>query len=410
MYLYLADAHYNLGDSMQLIALETIYSKMGIDLNKIVRIGWHDLPCYDGEPVILPIVSGIESSFGALRENRQFSSKIRPVYISYVRFNDMDAEDAEYLRQFQPIGCRDEYTYSQCRRFNIKAYINGCITALLPDRAKPQKNGKVFLVDPEPELLQYIPNHLLEDSITMSHIVRSEDDFDALSYAKVVYERYKSEARLVITKRLHCALPCAAAGIPVIFARTTLTKTLMFLDQLMKIYQPRDFHAMDWENIHQTVTVSKELKQLIFKVAILRLQSAERSYLSERARSAISLIHSKYNRLRDSTDYMINIEFKHIASALPVTTKEFCYSFYGAGNEILTHYWYMRRHYPNAKLTHIYDKYSYGQRLYNLNVEPIDAIADCLNDFCIVTAVTPKTREDMFACLRALGKKEGSYA
>ncbi len=69
----------------------------------------------------------------------------------------------------------------------------------------------------------------------------------------------------------------------------------------------------------------------------------------------------------------------------------------------------MKYRYPNATLKHIYDKYSYGQIIYGMKVKSIATITQNLNDFCVITAVTPKTRDDMSNCLKQFGKEEGTY-
>ena len=42
----------NLGDNMQLLAIDNLYNYMGIDRNEIVRIDFYDLNTYSGEYVL----------------------------------------------------------------------------------------------------------------------------------------------------------------------------------------------------------------------------------------------------------------------------------------------------------------------------------------------------------------------
>ncbi len=323
MYIYTGDPHYNLGDSMQLVALENIYRILGVCLDEVIKINWHDLATYAGEPVVLPIVSGIESSFGARSELTQFSSNITPLYLSYVRFNPMSSDDAQYLHNYQPIGCRDEYTYNECLKYGINAYINGCITASLPARENLPENGKVFLVDPEPELLPHIPKDIMKNAVMLSHIIRNEDEFDALKYARDLYETYKKEARLIVTKRLHCALPCIAAGIPVVFAKTTLTKTLMFVDSLTTIYNTNRTDKIVWDNPVQTI--HEDIKEHIIQIALYRLRNPYTTAFSSDIKSIMTQLHNSYQKDRNSKEYLINIQFKHIQKALPSKLETFNY-------------------------------------------------------------------------------------
>jgi hypothetical protein len=51
----------------------------------------------------------------------------------------------------------------------------------------------------------------------MSHQVAPLGHATTLPYAEALLKMYRETARLVITTRLHAALPCIAMGIPVIF-------------------------------------------------------------------------------------------------------------------------------------------------------------------------------------------------
>jgi hypothetical protein len=50
----------------------------------------------------------------------------------------------------------------------------------------------------------------------LTHVEFSNDAMGRFARASVLLDRYK-RARLVVTSRLHCALPCLAFGTPVIF-------------------------------------------------------------------------------------------------------------------------------------------------------------------------------------------------
>ncbi len=52
---------------------------------------------------------------------------------------------------------------------------------------------------------------------TVSHRIIDVTAATRLQYAKEIVESYGKKAALVVTKRIHCAMPCIAMGIPVIF-------------------------------------------------------------------------------------------------------------------------------------------------------------------------------------------------
>jgi hypothetical protein len=103
------------------------------------------------------------------------------------------------------------------RAFGIETYYTKCLTLAFPRRIAPPRQGKVFLVDVDRKYL-YLPKKLRANAMRISHLVCSgyDDEFKRM-IAKKTLDLYRDHARLVITTRLHCALPCAAMGIPVVF-------------------------------------------------------------------------------------------------------------------------------------------------------------------------------------------------
>lgn len=85
----------------------------------------------------------------------------------------------------------------------------------LPRREKEPEDGKIFLVDVDGIPL---PKEINKNSIRITHIASYlyGDDLKSLM-ARRLLDIYRDHAKLVITTRLHCALPCLAMGIPVIF-------------------------------------------------------------------------------------------------------------------------------------------------------------------------------------------------
>jgi hypothetical protein len=127
---------------------------------------------------------------------------------------DTIAKHAEYLKRYEPIGTRDIGTAEFLNGLGIKTEITYCMSLTFPRRAKEPANGKVIRVDARGI---EIPKSLRRGSIELSHIVEGMKNGTKLQYARDLVEFYRDNARLVITTRLHCALPCIAMGIPVIF-------------------------------------------------------------------------------------------------------------------------------------------------------------------------------------------------
>ena len=121
----------NIGDFIEFIAVDSLYRHMGIPEEDIVEINFYEMDQYDGEPVILPI------NFRLMIDYPQWnivdwSPKIVPVFLgaSLVTTN-MTEECKQKLKQYEPIGCRDEATYNMLTEMGINAYIASCITLTL---------------------------------------------------------------------------------------------------------------------------------------------------------------------------------------------------------------------------------------------------------------------------------------
>ncbi|WP_049946209.1 polysaccharide pyruvyl transferase family protein [Butyrivibrio sp. WCD2001] len=132
----------------------------------------------------------------------------------------------EYLKAYEPIGCRDPYTMEQLDRIGIKNYFSACVTLTLPKRpiVKPEKEyivcndvGKKVLKAIKKQLkgqdveIKVIPPTRKVPSTDMPWEERKKEVEDYLD----IYQN----AKCVITKRLHCALPCLALETPVLLVR-----------------------------------------------------------------------------------------------------------------------------------------------------------------------------------------------
>ena len=157
----------NIGDDLQLIAVESLYKKMGIDYADVVRIGLSQLSSYDGEYVILPVSFPLYGYRDGLNIT-MFSPKIIPVFLGLsVMGGNISEEEIIYLRRFEPIGCRDYYTVKWLREKNICAYLNGCLTATLP-KLYSGKGTDVYLVDVPQKYYSYIPEHIRTGAVIRS--------------------------------------------------------------------------------------------------------------------------------------------------------------------------------------------------------------------------------------------------
>lgn len=140
---------------------------------------------------------------------------------SPVKYEFLTGLGGEYLKAHQPIGCRDEFTRSQLESLGIESYFSGCITMTLPKRPeRPDKGTYICLVDLEPKVRDKMKKLLEEQGIEVKVITHNRKRNAELSwkereeYAIELLTTYQN-ARCVVTKRLHCALPCLAMEVPV---------------------------------------------------------------------------------------------------------------------------------------------------------------------------------------------------
>lgn len=250
----------NLGDPIQTYAMRCIYHHMKVPQDELIEISRYHAAEYDGEYVVLPFncFNMIGNQAGHQYSTLPLSHKIIPVFISFhLHSRYIDDAILANLRSYQPIGCRDEETMTNLRKHGIVAYLSGCATALLPRRKTVPSAGKVFLVDVPESLSEYIPDKLKENAEYISHQppferMSEESYLTDTEYEKFyscginILERYRNEAALVVTSRLHAASPCMAMGIPVILAGNNFDGRFSWIDKYLHLYTPDEFHKIDW--------------------------------------------------------------------------------------------------------------------------------------------------------------------
>ena len=151
-----------------------------------------------------------------------------------------------YYFDDKTIGCRDLYTLEFCQKLGLNAYLSRCLTLTLPKRKLKPSQNKIFFVGLPDSFLPFIPKDIknqaerINQQAFMSGNLTSHHFFDA---ANTLLERYKNEAKLIITSALHCASPCTAMGIPVILCQQNDEQLTRFsaLDGILPIYTLDDF-------------------------------------------------------------------------------------------------------------------------------------------------------------------------
>lgn len=183
-------------------------------------------------------------------ENFPPPPNIKPFYISvHIAKSDFIKikRVREHFKANAPIGCRDKKTMWLMRGFGIPAYYSSCLTLTLKNKNSIVKsNSEIIWVDnvdhPVPFKIEVKLNELIPNGFSkISHDPISRfSNFDNYVFNNKIIvnefiERYNN-AKLVLTTKIHCALPCIGMGVPVILIHPNPSDPrLTVLNKLIKI-------------------------------------------------------------------------------------------------------------------------------------------------------------------------------
>lgn len=340
-----------IGDDMQLLAIENLYNYMNIDYENVIRIPFHELTTYDGEYVILPI------SFPLTAYSHEdiitcFSDKIIPVFLGLCVLQDNYSEqDVQYFKRYEPIGCRDKHTLTVMRHHGILAYLNTCMSVGFPKRVFEEnlnKRNKIICIDVNETLKSKIPQELLKNCEFLSHtFYQNEFEGTAEELCKKMYNKYINEARLIVTTRIHAALPCAAAGLPVIFAKDKFSYRFSGIDRLLKIYTLDEYDNINWNPDPYDF---EDVKQIMLDLAKERLIETYKKYSKI---FDLSFFFETHNRKQEYIEFLTDT-YDYIDNKCQKEDIE--YILWGVTQTSSMIKSYFDKNYPSAKLVAIVDK------------------------------------------------------
>ena len=160
---------------------------------------------------------------------RTISDKISPIitslHISNVK--GIDLRTKNILKKFSPKGCRDYYTLNALKKNGIDAYFSSCLTTTLDidySVSDSERTNDIIFADYNFNYDRRIKKYLNSlkiynfNNVTKTHHIYSKkiSFYDGFKIAKKLLNIY-AKAKLVITTRIHAALPCLAFNTPVIF-------------------------------------------------------------------------------------------------------------------------------------------------------------------------------------------------
>lgn len=142
------------------------------------------------------------------------------------KFEYLTGPGYEYLKKYEPIGCRDYYTQERLEERGIQNYFSGCVTLTLKKREikKPEREY-IVLVGVGKAVEKAVQKQLEGTGIDVKIIAPTRKE----PSTNLTWEERKAEvesmldlyqnAKCVLTFRLHCALPCLALETPVLLVR-----------------------------------------------------------------------------------------------------------------------------------------------------------------------------------------------
>lgn len=238
---------FNVGDNVQSLAAKQFLPRVDTLINR------ERMADYQGEKTKV-IMNGW---FTHNIHNWVPNDNIDPLFVSFHINNTaapfmLSEKGIAYLKKHEPIGCRDQFSADTLKAKGIDAYFTGCLTLTL-DTYKvddSERGDDIYIVDPLysyqttekafysiKRFLRSVQNGSIFKIGKRGEHLKNFIDADLLKSAKYEIQeppsgKYTDEekfamaeallnkyarAKLVITSRIHCALPCLAMGTPVIF-------------------------------------------------------------------------------------------------------------------------------------------------------------------------------------------------
>ncbi len=395
----------NIGDYLQFMTVNYIYQHMGIPEKDITYIDFANVTEYDGERMILPINYSIYDFV----ENGKIaiSKRITPVFIALQlnTVNDSinvdeflsDEYNQQYLLKHSPIGCRDIVTHQYLKKYGIPSYVNGCMTATLPTYSG-KRGDKIILADVPDSLLPYIPDSLLKQPCEVTtqqyHFTEQEvKDYQSIyAFVRSRYDYYCKNAKLVITSRLHVALPCTAFGIPVVLAKDYVDTRFDFVEHYIPVYDRKQYAKINWS----PETVNYEpFKQQLIAFAAKRIQHTMDCLQQEQLLASV-FVNETYSEEKYSNPHNIfhrrSYHFEDWAEKYWNSNSK-SYALWGVSAEKAL-YWkeLIQLKCPEAKLVAIYDKYKAGDIL-GMKLQNPDEIKNLPDETVVIVCAVGATTE-----------------
>lgn len=142
-----------------------------------------------------------------------FPTNIIPIFLSIHYTPNIKNNYIHLFKKYEPIGCRDTYTYNLFKTNGINAVLIGCptLTFDINDfnvKTNTIKTKNIYIGDKPTKKYDNILDHRKKQYFKLNKNNR-------LDTAKTILEYYINDINYIETNRLHCYLPCLSLGLNV---------------------------------------------------------------------------------------------------------------------------------------------------------------------------------------------------
>lgn len=270
----------NIGDHIQILAGRRLLARLGVHPTVYIDRDNEIASCDTLRRQSGQVAMLLNGWFKTNRNQWPPHPKIVPVFLGFhIRLFQcpelLSNEAVNYYTRYAPIGCRDVHTERLLRKNGIEAFVSNCLTLTLPRRRDdPRKQSKVFVVSRDRRMLDMLPKEICPYTY-VSHYTGSRDFHANMSRAERLLNTYCSEARLIVTTLLHCALPAIAMGILVVVFYPLNDETrhasdrerFSALQELVPVYRLDEMDRVNWNPSpvpvgRQKLTIIDQLSRL----------------------------------------------------------------------------------------------------------------------------------------------------
>ena len=221
----------NIGDDIQAYATAQFYPKVDYFID---RENMLDFKTDDDKPVAVIM----NAWYMWKKWNWPPSKYIYPLFVGFhyadhqlakqpgspLKYEFLTGEGGAYLNAWGPVGCRDHFTEKNLKSIGVDAYFSGCITLTLPKQKTEDRGRYICVVDVDEKVTAQIKKQMKGTGIevrVMTHNQKRDADRTWEQREADTVERLTEyqNAICVVTKRLHCALPCLAMEVPVLLVK-----------------------------------------------------------------------------------------------------------------------------------------------------------------------------------------------